>query len=199
MKDIVDRFWKILDRISGTRPLMHFKITYGFRHAKNLSEILCRSDIRCKGTSSMTFNKKRLCQNFFICKHCRRLDKSGRIISSSTGHKYKCVKKCSCRSSSLIYCIQCNICSKQYVGQTKNELRVGMNSHLSSIRLQGDTPVPRHFKLHDNIKDPSLKVFIVQLIRQTTQIREQNDQNEWEEIWMARLFTQVPKGLSIQD
>ena len=44
------------------------------------------------------------------CTHYWRLNKSVRVISHATGRKFKCIKKCTCRSTNLIYCIDCTIC-----------------------------------------------------------------------------------------
>ena len=143
--------------------------------------------------------KKPLCPRILTCAHCRRLDHSGRIISHSTNRKYKCIKKGTCRSSNLIYCIECNLCQKQYVGQTKNQLRVRMNNHLSTIRNSGDTPVARHFECHNMTSNPQLTVYILQLIRGNDEFLEQQLRNDWENIWIARLYTLVPKGMNIHD
>ena len=71
-----------------------------------------------------------------------------------------------CESSGLIYAIECGICNKIYVGQTKNKLRTRLLQHLGDIR-RGNTvsSVATHFngvcgseswtfKLLDYEKDP---------------------------------------------
>ena len=57
------------------------------------------------------------------CTLCPRLNKTGKIKCTVTGDTHGCMKKISCRSSNLIYCITCNKCGMQYVGQTMRRLR----------------------------------------------------------------------------
>ena len=49
------------------------------------------------------------------CRYCPNLNQTGEITSSVTGKSYRTMKNVSCRSSNLIYCITCKLCSKQYV------------------------------------------------------------------------------------
>ena len=200
LREIIQDHWKIMERSSSTRPLSEISITFAYRRPKNLMDILCRSDIRLESCDPLKLkNRTPLCPNILKCSHCAKLDKSGKVISFSTGRKYKCIKKCTCRSTNLIYCIECLICHKQYVGQTKNQLRIRMNNHLSSIRNNGDTPVARHFAHHEKINNPPFKTFVLQLIRSVDNDSDQHSRNMWEDTWMARLYTIVPKGLNIQD
>ena len=198
VRGILNKYWPITDRSSSTRILSNTPIIIGYRRPKNLQEILCRTDI--VKLDYLSQNKLPLCSNPFKCRHCPRLNKTGSIQSSSTGRKYKCMKKVSCNSKNLIYCITCILCKKQYVGQTKNQIRIHMNQHLSTIRTKSDTPVSRHFNSHEYKfkEDPPLKVTILQLIR-----GDNNDnaslRDKWEEIWISRLYSLVPNGLNIKD
>ena len=116
MKSILEKHWPIMDRSSSTRQLLDFDILIGHRHPKNLSDWLCRSDVRLCNPFGIT-NKFPYCPHPGRCTHCPRLNKTGYVRSHSTNRKYKCMKKISCRSSNLIYCIQCKLCGLQYVGQ----------------------------------------------------------------------------------
>ena len=46
IKGIINRFWPTLERSSATRPLLECEVIVGHGRPKNLSEILCRSDVR---------------------------------------------------------------------------------------------------------------------------------------------------------
>ena len=154
-------------------------------------DLLCTPD---NHRSSKINSLKTFCPRPGKCQHCPRLNKTGTIISASTGRKYKTLKKISCHSSNLIYCIECTTCHAQYVGQTKNQLRIRMTNHLSTIRTKGDTPVARHFNMHQNFN-----ITILQLIRDIPNVNSQDSRNKWENNWIARLNTIVPHGLNIMD
>jgi len=50
-----------------------------------------------------------------------------------------------CNSNNIIYLIPCNKCHKQYVGQTGRKLKDRLNNHRSSIKLNNNNPISKHF------------------------------------------------------
>ena len=191
LHNILQKYWNIMDRSSSTRSLLDYNIVISYKKPKSLMDLLCTSDIRKtkKINSLRTF-----CPRPGKFKHCQRLNKTGTIISASTGRKYKTLRTIFCRSSNLIYCLECTTCHAQYVGQTKNQLRIRMNNHLSTITTKGDTPVAQHFNKH-----PNFNITILQLIREIPNINSQDSRNRWENNRIARLNTIVPHRLNIMD
>ena len=59
--------------------------------------------------------------------------------SDAIGIKYPCKHRIGCKSSTLIYCITCKTCSKQYVGQAKNTVAQRFCSHFFNIRHNKQT------------------------------------------------------------
>ena len=119
------------------------------------------------------------------------------VESTSTGRKYRTQTRISCTSSNVIYLIQCTICKKQYVGQTRNKLLIRINQHYSSIRNKLETPVSRHFQGHNCTEPYPVRIFILSLIKDADNAQELR--NKWERIWMARLNSYVPYGMNILD
>ena len=107
-------------------------------------------------------------------------------------------KRVTCRSANVIYCIECDSCGLQYVGQTKNQLRKHMNNYFSTIRNSYDTLVAHHLNKKHNLYIPKITVTILQLIRSSDN-KDNDMRNIWENIWIGRLNTIAPKGLNIQD
>ena len=97
----------------------------------------------------------------------------------------------------MIYLIQCNLCKKQYVGQTRNKILIRLNQHYSSIRNRLETPVSRHFQGHNCTEPYPVRIFILSLIKDADNAQELR--NKWEKIWMARLNSYVPYGMNILD
>ena len=52
-----------------------------------------------------------------------------------------------CDSVNVVYLITCDLCRKQYVGQTKNQLRIRTVCHKYDIRHEVDTLVANNFNL----------------------------------------------------
>ena len=196
LKTLINKLWSMNDRSSSTRALISYSIVFGYRKPRCLSDWLCRSDVRTKLACKAVYPR---CTRPHKCLTCPYLEKSGEIISNSTRRKYRTLKKITCRSSNLIYCISCKECGKQYVGQTKHEIKVRLTNHRSSIRNKYETPVARHFVSHGNIKNPPMKVHILQLVSNSVGIDTKNLRDMWEDIWMSRLNTIIPNGMNILD
>ena len=136
IKEWLLELWPILYKSSGTRKLVDVKPIVGYRRPRNLKEFLISSDLPERKWFP---SKKRIsiprC-NRSACRHCPVLDKTGWVKSTSTGRKYRTQTRISCTSSNLIYLIQCNICKKQYVGQTRNKILTRLNQHYSTNQDQ---------------------------------------------------------------
>ena len=198
IKEWLLELWPIPYKSSGTRKLVDVKPIVGYRKPRNLKEFLISSNLpEIKWFPS----KKRIpiprC-NRSACRHCPVLDKTGWVKSTSTGRKYRTQTRISCTSSNLIYLIQCNICKKQYVGQTRNKILTRLNQHYSSIRNKQETPVSRHFNSHQCKEPYPVRIFfILSLIKDSDEASE--NRNKWERYWMARLNSYVPYGMNIQE
>ena len=169
----------------------------GYWRPKNLQDILVSSDlpeINWFGTKKK-YSIPRCNQS--ACRHCPRIDRSGIVKSTSTGRKYRTQTRISCTSSNVIYLIQCVLCYKQYVGQTRNKLLIRFNQHYSSIRNKLETPVSRHFQGHNCTGPYPTRIFILSQIRNADNAQELR--YKWEKIWMARLNSYVPYGMNILD
>jgi hypothetical protein len=138
------------------------------------------------------------CNRVRTCKHCPLIDRSGYIKSTTNQRQYKCLKKVTCNSNNIIYCITCNLCQKQYVGQTMNKLLVRINAHYSTIRTKKEQPVADYFRSHDIFEDVPITLHVLQLIRSDASTSK-SMRDRWERIWMSRLNSFVPNGLNIMD
>ena len=197
IKDWIDELWPILYKSSATRILVDRIPTIGYRRPKNLQDMLVSSnlpEINWFGTKKKHSIPR--C-NRSACRHCPRIDRTGQVTSTSTGRKYRTQTRISCTSSNVIYLVQCNLCMKQYVGQTRNKILIRLNQHYSSIRNKLETPVSRHFQGHNCIEPYPVRIFILSLIKDADNAQELR--NKWEKIWMARLNSYVPYGMNILD
>ena len=204
---IISRNWDILDRSSSTRPLLEYRLIKGYRRPKNVRDLLIRA---------LTFNpwdvqgqppikdpsddpKNRACTRN-NCRYCDRLDTGGRMLCTLTNSTYTTIRNCNCESNNLIYCIECKICHKMYVGQTKRSLRSRMCEHFRNV-TQNNTlihSVGRHFNEpgHSGITD--MTTYVLQFARG----HPDSDSSllhrlDLEQNWMCTLRTKVPEGLNV--
>jgi hypothetical protein len=135
------------------------------------------------------------------CRYCPLLNKTGSIKCPVTGRRYTCMKNVSCRSSNLIYCINCKRCNKQYVGQTSLRLKNRFVHHLYSIDKEDQSkPVGKHFssKSHEGIDD--VEIFVLEFIKKppTSQVGGMV-RDRVERRWIHLLRSIAPQGLNIDD
>ena len=196
IKEWIKQLWPILEHSSGTRTLTDINIIYGYRKPPSLQDILVKSDIT-QVTKFKSLAPR--CNRFPKCRHCPKIIKTGKVKSFSTGRHYKIPNKVSCTSSDVIYMLECQLCGKQYVGQTKNKLLQRVNQHYSTIRTKADTPISRHFNDHQINENFPINIYVLQYIRAKNQSDLCELRNKWEMYWIARLHTVAPHGLNIMD
>jgi hypothetical protein len=135
------------------------------------------------------------------CRYCPLLNKTGSIVCPVTGIRYNCMTQISCRSSNLIYCINCKRCNKQYVGQTSLRIKNRFVHHLYSIDKEDQSkPVGKHFssKSHQGIDD--VEIFVLEFIKKPPasevggRVRDRVERR-----WIHLLRSIAPQGLNIDD
>lgn len=110
-----------------------------FKRQKNLREIVVKSRLP-NVTENNSDNRKdkygpcRANGGRADCKLCIALPEQTSITSHADGkvHRLFCGKNADCRSKNVVYCLSCNLCGIQYVGQT-TDLRKRTNNHRSCI------------------------------------------------------------------
>ena len=134
------------------------------------------------------------------CRYCKLICKSGKITSYHTKETYNCMKKISCRSSNVIYCLTCTNCGKQYVGQTLRRIKDRLYEHLKDIdSLNKEKPLGLHF-YQSCRKNPEIKCHILEFIKKPPRSPEaQIIRDRIEKRWIHLLKTPVPLGLNIED
>ena len=72
------------------------------------------------------------------------------FTSAATGDKFSARVSAICKTSNIIYLIQCRKCKMQYVGETENPLHLRMNEHRSDYyrRLPATNPSLNIFSTH---------------------------------------------------
>ena len=95
--------------------------------------------------------------------------------------------------------LECKLCGKQYVGQIKNKLLTRVNQHYSTVRMNADTPISRHFNFHHIKEDIPINIYVLQYIRAKDPDDQLDLRNKWEMYWIVRLHTVAPHRLNIMD
>ena len=143
----------------------------------------------CGGTKCLTCDIVPSCQNF---------------TSSETNETYAINSKLDCDSSNIIYLYTCNMCNKQYVGETGWPLRHRNNQHRSAIMTgNSDYPLYNHLeKYHPNSIHKGTNNFTLVPIEQIPDLGgktlNQLRRLEREYQWIETLGTLEPYGLNVK-
>ena len=147
---------------------MDTKIVRGFRRAKNLRDHLVRARISPLriDTPNTDINPSSQTRNTCTtrdCIYCRALDTSGQITFFAQNRHYMTRRNICCRSSNVIYCIRCQACGNDYVGQTKRRLVERMREHYRNVRQNCTTHIiGRHYNSAGHVGIPDMRVFILE-------------------------------------
>ena len=135
------------------------------------------------------------------CRYCTILDKTGRIKSTHTEREYMAKHNVSCQSNNIIYCISCQRCGKQYVGQTKRRLMDRFQGHFGAIqRNDNNNDIAKHYNTNQHDGTADMMIHIVDFIflhpesQSGSTLRDNIEMN-----WIHRLHTQTPMGLNTLD
>ena len=122
------------------------------------------------------------------CKCCKTYGKfTATATSSTTGERIKLRQRTTCKTSNVIYLLECSKCNEQYVGETGYPVHHRGNQHRSDIK-DGHKNIPsvRHFK---KCGVENLKLTAIKKVRsQNQEIRKAR-----ENCWILRLNPTINK------
>ena len=99
------------------------------------------------------------------------------VTSTTTGEKITLQQRTTCRTSNVIYLIECSKCNNQYIGETRNPIHRRANQHRSDINAgHKNIPTVRHFK---NCGVKYLKLTVVEKVRNLNQDIRRAQENYW--------------------
>ncbi len=206
-KAIIQKYWPLLDRSSGTRALTDCNLIFGYRRPKNIRDIVTSAKLpKISDNRTPTPNptptllpRQTKCKRK-TCRHCPKIDNSGKVQNHLNNRQYICDSKANCQTNNVIYLLTCDLCKKQYVGQTLNRIMDRVNHHLNDIKHRRETPISRHMQSHGTVDQYPVTIQILQRISAAPKsTKAQELRYKWETSWMAWLNSYVPNGLNIKD
>ena len=183
MKQLLLKFTDWLDKTKKDISKKDLQTVY--KKARNLRQLLVRGKITQYQPTlgfSMRCNKP--------CKTCPRMDTSN-TITSTEGISYKIQGKFTCQSRYIMCVMTCNICQKQYVGETSQTLNKRFRMHESVIRSNSENNIAEHF----NLPNHSPISYTVKIVSQEV---DKNKRLRLEESWIHLLNTFQPNGLNLK-
>ena len=172
-------------RLSGAIPKPPL---VAYRRPPNLRNLLVRATY---GQLKETYRGNSRC-NQPRCKTCAHMKLGTTFCSKTTGEEFRVKATADCRTSNVIYLIECKKCSVQYVGETENALRVRLTGHRSDIKHhRTEKPVARHFNLSDHSIDDLSIMVIEKIHREDVEYRRRKESH-----WITTIRSMRPDGLN---
>ena len=203
IKKILRDNWYLLGKSPDTESLYEAKLVLGYKRNTRLKDLLVQTQIPISGPTPGRAGKViRECPDPGSCKVCPFIDTTGIIKSHTYNRNFFSRKQAFCISHNIIYCLTCNTCGKQYVGQTKRDFVLRFNEHIKDLKLENldekTKPVAKHLKRIDHTgKIDQVTCFILDFIKAPGDTQKaQIERHEKERIWISRLGTIRPRGLN---
>ena len=135
--------------ISSPRCYNVFKAApiVAYRRSSNLSDFLVRAKLRNLSQHNQPRGSYPCGKNCLTCKYISDVQTSYTFYA--TGETTPITNHIDCNSKIVIYMVQCNHCSKQYIGETKRRLKGLFNEHRRPVdnpsNISKPTTVSEHF------------------------------------------------------
>ena len=161
-----------------------------YRRPKNLRDLLVGADLSLppqKPPGNKKCDRPR-------CKTCPTLVESAQFTSTTTGRSFDIKFSSNCKTSNVVYVIQCKKCGKQCVGETEQPLNERMNNHHVDVRHnRTEKPVALHFNSPGHTLDDIQVMVIERLWKSDTVFRKIRESR-----WISTLDTTWPKGMNLR-
>ena len=186
----MDKHCHVLLVKSELKKIFQSSPIIAFRKNKNLKQIigsnttehnkkLIRSNNKVNGKSSpFLSNTRTLC--------CKQVVSTTSFKSNQTNCVFKIFHIISCKSTFLIYLLECTICNNQYVGKRETTFNIRLNNHRKDVKDPNALPADKHFTLPGHDFNKNAKFSLIEKITNTNKVatetlkeRLKNRENFW--------------------
>ena len=104
-----------------------------YRRPKNLKDILVRAKVpQVISRPKRKLNGMKRCP--YDCLTCPYVQSGKTIHATATKYKHDLEAAVDCQTANIIYCLSCNKCSEQYIGETEQTLSQRFGQHRGYVR-----------------------------------------------------------------
>ena len=194
LQSITQKHWRAMSRLDPylskvypDPPLMAYK------RPQNIRDKLIRAKLAKPSARPQRFKPGMKKCGKSLCGSCPYI-----IEGSEIKHKngtWKIVKEVNCETSNCIYLIECqkDNCRKQYIGETKREIRERIAEHKQYIRNASSKATGDHFKLPGHSVNDMKFTALEKIKYNTMEYRKEREKD------IIRLFDVCDLGLNRQD
>ena len=202
VKQIINKHWHLLQINSNLRTAFEQEPLKAYRRNKNLGDFIGSKKILdgkvvCKNNSKkQLYCRPCITRRDNIC--CQQVLKTNTFTSYRTGETFKIFHQLNCKSSHLIYLLQCRICQLQYVGKSETSFNIRLNNHRKDSKNKNPILACKHFQnSNHNFQRDAKFTLIEQITKSFTTIEQLRLLlKKRENFWILKLKTLYPDGLN---
>ena len=150
LKHILNKHWHSLQINSNLRTVFEQEPLIAYRRNKNLGNLIGSKKILDDKVVRKYNSKKQVhCRTCLTRRDnncCQQVLKINTFTSSRTGEMFEIFHQLNCKSSHLIYLLQCGICQLQYVGKSEISFNIRLNKHRKDSKNKNSILACKHFQ-----------------------------------------------------
>ncbi|CAN7944232.1 unnamed protein product [Ixodes hexagonus] len=168
VNNILRKHYSILSQSERLKEIFPTAPRVVYRRGRNLKDVLVKSKTTTpESLGSRPCRKPR-------CKVCKHMSETTRATSTNSEFTWNINGSYDCSTANVIYLLHCDICSKQYVGQTDLAFRLRFNNHKCHAKTLPELPLSKHLSLPNHSID-NISVIILESGFSTTIGSEQKE------------------------
>ena len=193
IRTILDRHWSKIESCSKLKKMFPEKPVVAYRRPKSLRDILVKAKLT-NPTVNDSPGQSEPCMSP-RCQTCK-LMRPTQTFKSVSGATSAVNGRHSCKTANAVYLMTCNICNKQYVGETKLPINKRMNLHRSDWKTRkfNRSPVAEHFNEVGHSFD-NVELCCIEANKRWSDTQRKAR----ETYWIRRLNTLQPFGINKSD
>ena len=203
LKDILTKHWHLLlanqscKKSCSTLPIIAFREGTGLEQIIGINTI--HNNKKLIKTKNNPHTGKCLPCNSTQCLCCQQLISTTTFKSNQTNKTFKIYHRVNCKSSFVIYLLECFICNIWYVRKSETPFSIRFNNHWKDVKNPSAASVCKHFNKHDRDFNNHRKIIIIKQLRNidTTSAETSKERlKQQENFWIMKLETLAPHGLN---
>ena len=201
IKAVLSNNWDILKTNNDISNLFQQQPNIAFRRNKNLRQIICNHRIH----NNKIIKKKYVIGKCHPCLSrrdnlcCKQMVNTSIFTNRKTGKQYNILHKLNCKSSHVIYLIECTLCNyKPYVGKSEHPSNLRTNNHRSDSKKKDSIPVDQHYGQPGHDFTKHARITLIEQIQHRNKSKEEMTHilEKREDFWIEALDTLHPNGFN---
>ena len=202
IKSAIDKHWDILNINEQVGEAFKEKPFIAYRRNRNLKDLIGQTTINKNNVQRKKTNEKGKCRPCLtttanLC--CRQVLSTSTFKSQQTKRLYTIFHNITCKSSNIIYLLECKKCHIQYVGKTETPFNLRLNNHRRNAYHPNDETIPACIHFSDNNHDfnRDARFTLIEQIHSThSTTKRKHIILQRENFWITELKTLTPNGLN---